>query len=65
MFHLNFGFLKTLIKGIEVKGLNKISLTQTLQEMLNNETTYSNGEFQLFFKMSINAKSKFHYNKNM
>jgi len=26
-----------------------------LQEMLNNETTYFNGENQLFFKISINA----------
>jgi len=26
-----------------------------LQEVLNNEITYSNGESQLSFKMSINA----------
>jgi len=63
-----WGFKKTLIRGTEIKGLNKISLTWTfllffknfvsieydlyffkiifvLQEMLNNETNYSNGEF--------------------
>jgi hypothetical protein len=66
-----------LIKEIEVKRLDKISLTQTfalffkkickywiqfffflvifvLQKTLNNETTYSNGESQLVFKVSIN-----------
>jgi hypothetical protein len=34
-----------------------------LQEMLNNKTTYSNGESQLSFKFSINVISKFHSNK--
>ncbi len=29
--------------------------------MLNNETTNSNGESQLSFKMSIDAKSKFSF----
>jgi hypothetical protein len=34
--------------------------------MLNNATTYSNGESQIFFKMSINAKSKLSFqNKNV
>ncbi len=34
-----------------------------MQDVLNNETTQSNGEFQLFFKMFINAisKNKFQY----
>jgi len=29
--------------------------------VLNNETTYSNGEFKWFFKIFINAKSKFSF----